>query len=200
MVSGPNCEVTLHSLEDMDHSVIAIENGFVTGRKVGSGMIPLIRDRLIESGDGYQLDHSDDDIVGIFYSYNQEGHPLKSIVTLIRNPQQAIIGCIEIHIDVAMPLNEFVKTFLPSVNGGMMDEFNEHVPSDVDQLIFSTLSTAVTKANNLKEISASERNRVIVRELNDRGIFNIRGAVETVAKQLGTSRYTIYNYLRDIKY
>ena len=48
LVSGPNCEVSLHSLEDMEHSVIAIENGFITGRKIGSGMIPLIRDRLVE--------------------------------------------------------------------------------------------------------------------------------------------------------
>lgn len=89
--------------------------------------------------------------------------------------------------------------FFPSVNGGMMEEFNERVPSDVDQLIFNSLEEAISHVNMLKEISALERNRLIVRELNDRGIFNIRGAVETIAKQLGTSRYTIYNYLRDIK-
>lgn len=200
LIMGPNCEVTLHSMEDMEHSVIAIENSFVTGRKVGSAMIPLIRDRLVEADDGYHMDHTDDDIIGIFYNYNQEGHPLKSLVVLIRNPLQAIIGCIEIHIDVAMPLYEFVKNFLPSVNGGMMDEVNEHVPSDVDQLIYTSLSSALSKANALKEISSSERNRIIVKELNEKGIFNIRGAVETIAKQLGTSRYTIYNYLRDIKY
>lgn len=199
LVYGPNCEVALHSLDDLEHSVIAIENGFITGRKIGSAAIPLVRDRFIEYRNEHQLEIPENDVIGVFYSYNQNGHPLKSVVILIRNLEQQVIGCIEVNIDVAIPLHEFVKAFLPSVNGGMMDEFNEHAPSDVDQLIFTSLSEAISRANATQELSAPERNRFIVRELNERGIFNIRGSVETVAKQLGTSRYTIYNYLRDIK-
>lgn len=199
LVSGPNCEVSLHSLEDMEHSVIAIENGFITGRKIGSGMIPLIRDRLVEYDHEHWQGKPEEDVIGIFYGFNHNGHSLKSVAVLLRNQAQEIIGCIEIHVDVSIPLNEFIKNFFPSVNGGMMEEFNERVPSDVDQLIFNSLEEAISHVNMLKEISALERNRLIVRELNDRGIFNIRGAVETIAKKLGTSRYTIYNYLRDIK-
>ncbi|MCX4370923.1 MAG: PAS domain-containing protein [Dysosmobacter sp.] len=200
LVSGPNCEVSLHSLENMDHSVIAIENGFITGRKIGSGMIPLIRDRLAEYSHEHLGEKTEEDVIGIFYGFNHNGHSLKSVAILLRNHTQKIIGCIEVHIDVSIPLNEFIKNFFPSVNGGMMEEFNERTPSDVDQLIFNSLEEATSHVNMMKEISASERNRHIVRELNDRGIFNIRGAVETIAKQLGASRYTIYNYLRDIKY
>ena len=33
---GSNCEVVLHSLEDLGHSVIKIENGYVTGRDIVS--------------------------------------------------------------------------------------------------------------------------------------------------------------------
>ena len=80
-----------------------------------------------------------------------------------------------------------------------MDEFNEHVPNDTDQLIFSSLSEATSHANAMTGRSSLERNRILVKELNNRGTFNIRGAVETVGQQLGTSRYTIYNDLRDIK-
>lgn len=36
---GPNCEVVVHDLatNDPERSIVAIENGHVTGRKVGTG-------------------------------------------------------------------------------------------------------------------------------------------------------------------
>lgn len=35
---GPNCEVVVYDLteNDVEHSIVAIENGHVTGRKVGT--------------------------------------------------------------------------------------------------------------------------------------------------------------------
>ena len=37
---GPNCEVVIHDLQsnDPDSSIVAIENGHVSGRKVGDGL------------------------------------------------------------------------------------------------------------------------------------------------------------------
>ena len=32
---GPDCEVVLHDLAAMPHSIVAIENGHVTGRRLG---------------------------------------------------------------------------------------------------------------------------------------------------------------------
>lgn len=197
-IFGSNCEVSIHSMDNLDHSIIAIENGFVTGRDVGDGMIPMMKDRFSNFHDE-ENSTPDDDVIGIFYHYSKSGHPLKSIAVLLRNIENTVIGCIGIHIDVSIPLNEFVQGFLPSVNGGMMEEFNDHIPNDTDQLIDTALHDATNCANALKGASMLERNRVIVKELNNRGIFNIRGSVETVAKELGTSRYTIYNYLRDVK-
>ena len=38
-VCGPRCEVALHDLDDINHSIVAIENGHITGRKVGDGLV-----------------------------------------------------------------------------------------------------------------------------------------------------------------
>lgn len=39
---GPNCEIVIHDLTgDVDHSVVAIENGTVTGRKLGTDPLTL---------------------------------------------------------------------------------------------------------------------------------------------------------------
>lgn len=36
---GSNCEIVIHDLEsnDVEHSIVAIENGYITGRKLGDG-------------------------------------------------------------------------------------------------------------------------------------------------------------------
>ena len=60
------------------------------------------------------------------------------------------------------------------------------------------MARAQEKAGNVKGLSATERNRMIVQQLKDENIFSVRGAVSIVANELGVSRYTIYNYLKDI--
>ncbi len=37
-ISGPRCEVLLHDLSDLEHSIIFLENGNITGRAVGGGI------------------------------------------------------------------------------------------------------------------------------------------------------------------
>ena len=32
-ICGPRCEVVLHDLKDIEHSIIAIENGHISGRR-----------------------------------------------------------------------------------------------------------------------------------------------------------------------
>ena len=45
---GSNCEVVVHSLADCDieHSIVAIENGHVTGRQLGDGPSHVVLDAL----------------------------------------------------------------------------------------------------------------------------------------------------------
>ena len=45
---GPNCEVVVHDLatNDPERSIVAIENGHVTGRKVGDGPSHVVLEAL----------------------------------------------------------------------------------------------------------------------------------------------------------
>ena len=49
---GPNCEVVIHDLQsnDPDSSIVAIENGHVSGRKVGDGPSHVVLEALNSSG------------------------------------------------------------------------------------------------------------------------------------------------------
>jgi len=45
----------------------------------------------------------------------------------------------------------------------------------------------------------SEKNKLIIQELYKKGLFNVRGAIDLAAKEIGVSRYTVYNYIREAK-
>jgi hypothetical protein len=70
-----------------------------------------------------------------------------------------------------------------------------HVDRAIEELI--SVAEAHT-GKRLSEMSRSEK-RGVVRFLNDRGAFNVRKSVETVADALGVSRFTVYNYLDAIR-
>ena len=47
---GPNCEVVVHDLEteDVDRSIVVIENGHVSGRKLGDGPSHIVLESMHE--------------------------------------------------------------------------------------------------------------------------------------------------------
>ena len=40
----------------------------------------------------------------------------------------------------------------------------------------------------------------IVDRLEDKGIFDVKGSVEYVAERLGVTNFTIYNYLKEVRF
>lgn len=49
-------------------------------------------------------------------------------------------------------------------------------------------------------VGATKKDKVeIVRQMQEKGLFIVRGCVEMAARVLGVTRYTVYNYLDEIK-
>ena len=193
-VFGQNCEVVLHSLKNLDKSVIAIENGHVTGRNIGSPMTDLALSVLKKS---YSLDN---DVVGSYYSSPKDGQRLKSVTILIRNTESEPIAMLCINIDISLPLDSFMKSFLEmSLPSTKTNQLHERYPTTIVELVKQSLIEVQASVNKRKGISSTEKNRKIISELNKRGIFNVKDAMEIVCTELGISKYTIYNYLRALK-
>lgn len=188
---GTHCEVVLHSLEDTSHSIIKIENGHVSGRTVGS---PLT-DRVVEMLN--KIDLAEQDIL-VYYTRLDDGRPIKTVTAFVRNMRGNVIGILCINIDLSAPLLEFVREFVPMPSESP-DVVVEHFPSTARDLVSRMLEMARSEANKQKQLSPSERNKMTIMELYKRGAFNIRGAVDLIAKETGVSRYTVYNYIREAK-
>jgi len=192
-VFGSNCEVVLHSLEDISHSVIKIENGHVTGREVGSPLTDFGVDILKKA------DSLERDVVGSYYSKLDDGRLLRSITILIRNTKSELIGFMCINIDLSVPFTKLLSELAPTDVEASSEKVVEHFPSSVKDLVSRALETAMMDVNNRKGISPSEKSKLVVLGLYKRGIFNVRGAIDLVAKEMGVSRYTVYNYIREAR-
>lgn len=186
---GSGCEVVIHSFEDLAHSIVKIFNGEVTGRTVGSPITDLGL-KLLKSEEPMQ------DVIGTYYSITKAGKPLKSVSSVIRNNAGLPIGFFCINFDLSMPLNRFVEGFFPPDDGPTS---SENFAPDVRELVGKSVADELEAVSRITGVSPTEKNRRIVHDLENRGVFGIKGSVELVAGELGVTKHTIYKYLRELR-
>lgn len=186
---GPSCEVVLHSLEDVSRSVVKIENAHVTGRAIGAPMTDfgLHILRIAEE--------IGSDVVGPYFT-KSGANTLRSVSTLLRNRQGRPLAILCINFDLSAPFLDLIQALLPPTAtqavSAEASEPVEHFPSSVRDLIRQTLAA-------LPPSYASDWNRRASEELFRKGIFQMKGAVELAAEELGVSKHTIYYYLRGFR-
>ena len=195
-VLGGCCLVVLRSAEEKTYPCIAVENGAINQTSVGDAAPNFIVDAIGDEDRSGQRN-----IIGPYITKSQDEHSIKCVVYIIRNSEKRVIGCLCIGIDISMPVNVFFENLMLKVDERLAEGISEPKRSsvpDIDLVVKKSMINAQEKAGAVKGISATERNRLIVQQLKDENIFNVRGAVNIVANELGVSRYTIYNYLKDI--
>lgn len=187
---GPDCELVLHDFVDVRHSLMAIE-GNVTHRSLGSPLTDLILQVISKNKDPQDLIN--------YQSHTHDGRFLRSSTLFIRDSEGRLVGCLCINRDlsnwiVARELiNEFCET--RPLEGDSLPQKDETFVQDVEELLMGTINEVIAlEKKPVRFMDKADKIRV-VNSLHARGIFLIRGSVETVARSLHVSRYTIYNYL-----
>ncbi len=187
---GEGYEIILHSLEDLDQSVIKIINGHYTERCEGAPITDLALTMLEDLNRRSSLE------VKAYFNH-KSGKTLKSVTIPVVGEQRRIIGllCINFHMEISV--FNFLTQFLPNEasNISSSETFNKNA----DGLLISALEDAKAQIYGDKSVNASNKNKEIIRLLYQRGIFNIKDAVASVAEDLGISKNTVYLHLRNIQ-
>ena len=185
-------EFALHSLEDYEHSVICIINGHHTGRTVGAPITDLALRMLDEINHGHE-GHI------VYFGRNAKGEPLKSSTIAIRGENGRIIGLLCVNMYLNAPLSGLLSSLTPgyaaSLNSGVPESFAQNTTD----LIRTALEEERQRVLNDSSVLPSNKNKMIVEGLYDRGIFRIKEAVITVADMMGISKNTIYMHIRNYK-
>lgn len=189
---GKGYEIVLHSLESYEHSVINIVNGEHTGRKIGAPITDKALEmlsRLKDSGESSET----------YFSTNAKGEPLKSTTIAIRGENNRIIGLLCMNYYMNISLNDFIQSFVPQNKIEIQARpVTETFASNVDEMILTTLEYVKDEVYNDPTISSSNKNKAIIAELYEKGIFQIKDAVNKIADELNISKNTVYLHLRNI--
>lgn len=185
--SSPSaCEVVLHDLSDPQHSVVYVA-GDVTGRKIGQSFDHLVKDVLNSKN------FKDDYVANYFFAKDEK--LVKSSTAFIRDQHGEIVGpiCVNVDASVAKSLFEVAGNFLKASENEPDGEQND----DVTKIVLNLIDKIIAK-NEGKKLK-KEQKLEFVGFINEKGIFNIKGAIEVVAAKLNVSKITIYGYLDQLK-
>ncbi|MDH2925902.1 transcriptional regulator [Lonepinella koalarum] len=186
---GNHCEIVLHSLEDFEHSAIYIANGHNTNRQVGSPMT----DRALQSLHSMK----NESVSKPYFTKAKSSGLMKSVTIAIRNKNQRIIGLLCININLDVPVSQFLQTLMPTPEHDETSSVN--FASSVEDLVVQTVEKTIEEISADRLVANNNKNRQIVVSLYEKGIFDIKDAINLVAERLDISRHTVYLYIRQIK-
>ncbi|RKD31221.1 hypothetical protein BET03_03580 [Thermohalobacter berrensis] len=187
---GKHYEIVLHDISQSESSVIAIENGHITKRKVGSPVTDFLLELLSlnkENGKDMALN---------YISKTKDGKRLKSSTILIKDENGKVIGCLCINLDLTAI--EVSKKFLDEISKVEHENSTESFLEDVEDFLEVMIHKGLSIVDKPANLLTKDEKIKIVEYLKNKHVFNIKGAVDAVAKELNVSRYTVYNYIDEI--
>ena len=190
---GPNCEVVVHDLDsnDPDSSIVAIENGQVTGRQVGDGPSHVVLEAL-HSGREDLEDHL------CYLTRTKDGKILKSTTIYIRDDDGTPIGIFGINYDITLMLA--METALKQFTATEKEEKEpEAISRNVSDLLDELMEQSVKIVGKPVALMNKEDKVKAVQFLNDTGAFLITKSGDKVCKFFGISKYTLYSYIDEAK-
>jgi len=190
---GSNCEVVLHDIKNPEHSIIKIRNGHITSRKRGGPITDL----------GLKMIKDNKPETILYTEKTKEGRTLRCAGLVIRDESKKIAGYLCINLDISS-LNIWDSQNQEMHSGSdRKSSFNhlEHFEMDVKSLIgvnTNEIMNNIYSNKRFEELTKAEKFEVLKR-LNKKGIFLIKGAVKEIAEIFSVSSVSIYKYLEEIK-
>jgi predicted transcriptional regulator YheO len=195
----PDTEFVLHDVSRLEQSIIAIENNHISGRNKGDSATDLVL-RIIKSKEYERRDYTP-----AYTSTNESGRFLNSGTYYIKN-EGRLIGLFCINTDqtaihmVTKAVEELVKSRIPVVlNNTQETNFDEKLRHSVHDIPVETALTLLKERGGSVEAMSQKARMEIIADLNERGVFLLKGAVTSIARILQVSEATIYRYLRKVK-
>jgi predicted transcriptional regulator YheO len=132
-----------------------------------------------------------------YKTVTRDGRVLKSSTTFIRNAGGKVIGAFCVNYDVTEHLSAIalLEDFVHTSDS----EEEENFAASFSETIESLTAQAVRQAKKQPAMMTKEEKVQLVQTLEFQGAFLIRGAVAYVAKALGVSKFTVYNYLKEAR-
>ena len=193
---GKDCEVCIHdlSVKDLEHTIIFIINGHVSGSKIGDGASKVVLETLeaIEKGD-IIVDH-----LG-YRTTTQDGRILKSSTVFLKDSTGKYRWVLGINYDVTALMN--VDAALQSITTVESHDSNGdgQIPLNVNDLLDNLINQSVKRIGKPPALMNKEEKIQAIQFLRDAGAFLITKSGDKVSNFYGISKFTLYSYIDQSK-
>jgi len=193
---GKDCEVCIHdlSVKDVEHTIIFIINGHVSGRKIGDGASKVVLETLeaLEKGD-IIVDH-----LG-YRTTTQDGRILKSSTVFLKDSTGKYRWVLGINYDVTALMN--VDAALQSITTVESHDSNGdgQIPLNVNDLLDNLINQSVKRIGKPPALMNKEEKIQAIQFLRDAGAFLITKSGDKVSNFYGISKFTLYSYIDQSK-
>ncbi|MEG1500427.1 MAG: helix-turn-helix transcriptional regulator [Clostridiales bacterium] len=182
---GCSCETLVSNNDDPNHSILHINNGHVTNRKIGSPVSGLGL-KKIRSGD-YNKDMVN------YIIHTENGRIIKCASIYYTDEEKSYsLGINFDYTEIANAIH--CLEGLTNTNQEMEDEFSSNpnkILSDMFKQAIKTINKPLNQFNRDDKIK-------VVKALDEMGAFLLHKGVSIIAQKLDISRYTVYNYIKAI--
>lgn len=190
---GDKSEIIIHDLKQPESSVIFVA-GELTNRDLGAPITDLVLRTIKNNQDP-------EDILNYKINTN-DGRVFKSSTIFIKNEAGQVEFCLCINIDLTEILmtqniiSNFTKT---KAEKSDQNSQHENFAKNIDEILLDLIERAKSEVDKPIPYMTKEDKLKIIKFLDDRGAFTITKSVETVAEEMNVSKFTVYNYLKEIK-
>ena len=188
---SPYLEVIIHDLQVPEHSIIAIFNNHITGRKIGDGTSDIGYKKL--------ADELPDKIVN-YINQSPTGADMKSSSLTIRNKNNEIIGSMAFNFDLSSFANikEFFETFTKTI---VLDDFpnqEQFFLWSIKDEIQQALIKYITSHDLQGKVLTRKDKLSVVAFMKKEGHINKKGAITILSELLAITRPTLYKYIKEL--
>ena len=188
---APYLEVIIHDLQAPEHSIIAIFNNHVTGRKIGDGTSDIGYKKL--------TDKLPDKIVN-YNNQSPSGIDLKSSSLTIRNRKDEIIGSMGFNFDLSSFANikEFFEIFTKTVVLDDLPDREQFFMWSVKDVLHQALNKYISINDLHGNVLKKEDKLKVVAFMKKEGHIKKKGAISILSDLLAVTRPTLYKYIKEV--
>lgn len=194
---GNRCEVVVHDLRSQDPSstIVAIENGYISGRKLGDGPSNVVLKALRTDPARLQ-----DKLA--YLTKTEDGKVLRSTTIFFRDEDGTPSAIFAINYDTSLDMAylQYLQDFtMLGTEREVTPASAEPIPHNVNDLLDQLIQESVQLVGKPVELMTKDDKVRAIGFLNDAGAFLITKSGQKVCTYFGISKYTMYSYMEEAK-
>lgn len=188
---GENCEIVIHRVDpnDMNHTIVSIENGQVSSRQLGDGPSQVVLETLKK--DPAELkDHIN------YITHTHDGRVLKSSTLYLKDDEGNLEAIFAVNYDISnlIMAENVLHSFTDVKSKDSKDEPNI-IPQNVNELLDDLIQESVNRVGKPVALMSKEDKVNSIQFLNSKGAFLITKSGDKVSQYFNISKYTLYSYI-----